>query len=74
VDSAVERLIGLYRAEKETGETATTFFRRVDLACVKETIADLERVRPEETTPTDFVYLGEKAAFEVTTMQGECSA
>jgi hypothetical protein len=39
VDSAVERLIGLYRA---------AFFRRVDL--------------------------GEKAAFEVTTMQRECSA
>ena len=74
VDTAVERLIGLYRAERQTSETATAFFRRVDIARVKDTIADLERVRPEETTPTDFVDLGEKAAFEVTTMQGECSA
>jgi sulfite reductase beta subunit-like hemoprotein len=74
VDTAVERLIGLYRAERETGETATAFFRRVDIARVKDTIADLEHVRPEETTATDFVDLGEKAAFEVTTMQGECSA
>jgi sulfite reductase (NADPH) hemoprotein beta-component len=74
IDTAVERLIELYRAERETGETATTFFRRIDLARVKETLADLERVQPEETTPADFVDLGEQTAFEVTTMDGECSA
>jgi sulfite reductase (NADPH) hemoprotein beta-component len=74
VDTAVERLIGLYRAERETGETATAFFRRVDVERVKGLVADLERVREEETTPTDFVDLGEQAAFEVTTMDGECSA
>ena len=74
VDSAVERLIELYREERETGETATAFFRRVELGRVKSTLADLERVRPEETTATDFVDLGEKTAFEVTTMEGECSA
>jgi sulfite reductase beta subunit-like hemoprotein len=74
VDAAVERLIGLYRDERETGETATAFFRRVDLDHVKSTLADLERVRPEETTADDFVDLGEKATFEVTTMDGECSA
>jgi len=74
VASAVERLIALYRAEREPGETATAFFRRVDVGRVKSTLADLESVRPEETTATDFVDLGEKAAFEVTTMEGECSA
>ena len=74
IDDAVERLIGLYRAERTTSETATAFFRRVDLARVKETIADLEQVRPGEAVPADFVDLGEQAEFEVTTMDGECSA
>jgi sulfite reductase beta subunit-like hemoprotein len=74
IDTAIERLIDLYRSERATGETATAFFRRVDLARVKATVADLEQVRAEETTPADFIDLGEDGAFEVTTMEGECSA
>ncbi|HUG53381.1 MAG TPA: nitrite/sulfite reductase [Vicinamibacteria bacterium] len=74
IETAVERLIELYRSERETGETATTFFRRVELGRVKQLVSDLERVRPEEAAPADFVDLGEETAFEVTTMDGECSA
>ena len=74
IDTAVERLIELYRSSRETGETATAFFRRVDLDTVKSALADLERVRAEETAPADFVDLGEQSEFEVTTMEGECSA
>jgi hypothetical protein len=74
IDDAVERLIDLYRRRRETGETATAFFRRVDLDQVKGVLADLERVKAEETAPPDFVDLGEQSAFEVTTMDGECSA
>jgi sulfite reductase (NADPH) hemoprotein beta-component len=74
IDDAVERLIGLYRTSRETGETATAFFRRVDLDTVKGVLADLERVKAEDTAPADFVDLGEQSTFEVTTMDGECSA
>jgi sulfite reductase beta subunit-like hemoprotein len=74
VDSAVERLIDLFRSERETGETATSFFRRVDLGRVREILADLETVRPGEATPVDFVDLGDQASFEITTVDGECSA
>ncbi|HUG53577.1 MAG TPA: nitrite/sulfite reductase, partial [Vicinamibacteria bacterium] len=70
----MEGLIELYRQDRETGETATSFFRRVDVARVKEVLSDLETVRPGEATPIDFVDLGDQAAFEVTTMDGECSA
>ena len=45
IDDAVERLIELYRPSRETGETATAFFRRVDLDTVKGVLADLERVK-----------------------------
>jgi sulfite reductase (NADPH) hemoprotein beta-component len=74
IDDAVERLIQIYRTRRETGETATAFFRRVDLEVVKAALADLERVRPGEAAAADFVDLGEQSAFEVTTMDGECSA
>jgi sulfite reductase beta subunit-like hemoprotein len=74
IDDAVERLIGLYRTSRETGETATSFFRRVGLDEVRGALADLERVKPGEAAPADFVDLGEQSTFEVTTMDGECSA
>jgi sulfite reductase (NADPH) hemoprotein beta-component len=74
MEAAVERLIELYRAEGRAGESATDFFRRVELPRVKAELADLEQVTPEDAVAADFVDLGEEAAFEVTTMDGECSA
>ena len=74
MEAAVQRLIELYRTEGREGESATAFFRRVELPRVKAELADLERVTPEDVVPADFVDLGEDAAFEVTTMDGECSA
>lgn len=71
---AVERLIGVYRAERQPGETATAFFKRVELARVKEAIGDLERLTPEDAVPADFVDLGELTEFKVEAMDGECSA
>jgi sulfite reductase (NADPH) hemoprotein beta-component len=71
---AVERLIGVYRAERRPGETATAFFKRVEPARVKEAVADLERLAPEDALPADFVDLGELTEFKVEAMDGECSA
>ena len=72
--AAVERLIGLYQAEHSPGETATAFFGRVEVGRVKAELADLERIGPEDALPADFVDLGDAAAFQLTTMEGECSA
>ena len=71
---AVERLIGVYRAERFPGETATAFFKRVDVGRVKEAVADLERLTPEDAVPADFVDLGDLTEFKVEAMDGECSA
>jgi sulfite reductase (NADPH) hemoprotein beta-component len=71
---AVERLIGLYARQSRPGETATAFFRRVELSEVKTALADLERLTPEEAAPEDFVDLGERTEFKVEAMEGECSA
>ncbi|HEV8254303.1 MAG TPA: nitrite/sulfite reductase [Vicinamibacteria bacterium] len=72
--AALERLIGLYTSERAPGESASAFFRRVEVGRVKAELADLERIAPEDAVPADFVDLGDEAAFQLTTMEGECSA
>ena len=74
VPQAVERLVALYAAEGEPDETPAAFFRRVDLAEVKQLLADLERLAPEDALPADYVDLGDDADFKVEPMEGECSA
>jgi len=71
---AVERLIALYRETSQPGEDATSFFRRVDLATVKATLADLEHLSPSAATAEDFIDLGDDEAFRPDVMDGECSA
>jgi sulfite reductase (NADPH) hemoprotein beta-component len=71
---ALERLVRLYRAEAAEGEPAKAFFRRVEVARVKQALADLETLRAHEATPTDFVDLGDDGEFKVEAMEGECSA
>jgi sulfite reductase (NADPH) hemoprotein beta-component len=71
---ALERLVGLYKSEGLPGESAKAFFRRVEIPKVKALLADLEALTPESATPIDFQDLGEDEAFEVGTLEGECSA
>jgi sulfite reductase (NADPH) hemoprotein beta-component len=70
----LDRLIAVYRAERRPSETATAFFQRIEVDRVKEAVADLERLTPEDAVPTDFVDLGELTEFKVEAMEGECSA
>ena len=71
---AVDRLIALYASDKAAGESATSFFVRVDLARVKAVLADLEGLAASDATPDDFVDLGEAADFAPEVLDGECSA
>jgi sulfite reductase (NADPH) hemoprotein beta-component len=70
---AVTRLVELYRDERSPGETATAFFCRIDVARVKATLADLERLSPADAVATDFVDLGEEHEFTPEVMEGECA-
>jgi sulfite reductase (NADPH) hemoprotein beta-component len=56
---ALERLIGLYTAEKQPGEKADAFFARVALDKVKEVIGDLDEMSVADATPEDFFDLDE---------------
>ena len=71
---ALERLLALYTAERTDGETATAFFGRAQLPRLKQVLADLEPLAPEDAVPADFIDLGEDAAFAPEVLDGECSA
>jgi hypothetical protein len=55
-------------------ETALAFFRRIDLAVVKDALRGLDRLSPEEASAEDFVDLGEEVEFNPEVQEGECSA
>ncbi len=74
IPQALERLIILYTREKKDGESATSFFQRVDLPTVKATLVDLEALTEKDATPEDFIDLGETHAFNPETSAGECAA
>ena len=44
---ALERLLDLYVNDRQADESATSFFRRVDVARVKSVLSDLEQMTPE---------------------------
>jgi hypothetical protein len=67
-------LIALYQEQRHNGESAIGFFRRVDVATVKTTLADLETLTPEAAGPQDFIDLAEVSPFNPEVMDGECSA
>lgn len=74
IPEAVERLVRLYIAQRRDGESPRAFFQRVELAMVKEALADLESLPPEKLKPEDLIDLGDSVEFTVETMSGECAA
>jgi sulfite reductase (NADPH) hemoprotein beta-component len=74
VPEVVERLVALYVSERDAGEDAAVFFRRIDVAQVKAALADLEAITAADAVPEDFVDLGEDTVFKVEAQEGECSA
>jgi sulfite reductase beta subunit-like hemoprotein len=71
---ALTRLIALYRAERRGDESARSFFRRVEVARVKQALQDLELLTPQTAVSDDFVDLGETSSFQPEIQAGECAA
>ena len=69
----VDRLLGLYRDEKQADEAPEAFFRRVEAAKVKTLLADLETMTRADAKPEDFIDLGEDHEFVPEIMDGECA-
>ena len=70
----VDRLLGLYRDEKQADEKPEAFFRRVDAAKVKALLVDLETMTAADAVPLDFIDLAEDREFVPEIMDGECAS
>ena len=73
VPLALERLVRLYAAEKQDGETPLSFFRGLEAARVKALLADLELLTTATATPDDYIDLAETTPFRPETTEGECA-
>jgi sulfite reductase (NADPH) hemoprotein beta-component len=73
VSTALERLLDLYRRQREPGETPEAFFARLDVKDVRTLLADLASLTVDEAVSSDFVDLGEQSAFVPEVMDGECA-
>jgi hypothetical protein len=74
VVEATRRLVALYEAKRAEGESITAYFGRATVPELHAAIADLERLGEDEAVAEDFVDLGETAAFNPETTEGECAA
>ncbi len=74
IPEATERLIALYARDRAAGESATSYFARIDLAAVKQALAGLDRLADGDAQAADYVDLGEVSAFNPMVLNGECSA
>jgi len=70
----IRRLLALYEAEREEGESVTAFLGRAPVDELRKAIADLETLDPADARPEDFIDLGETQAFDPKTGEGECAA
>jgi len=75
ITEAAGRLIDLYREQRQTEtEDLGAFYRRIAPSVATERLKDLVEVDATQTTPDDFIDLGESQAFDPVVMDGECSA
>ncbi|HVZ21053.1 MAG TPA: nitrite/sulfite reductase [Vicinamibacterales bacterium] len=71
---ALDRLLELYRAERQGEENLGAFFRRIPAATATEALKDLAQLMPNDVTEQDFIDLGESQAFAPEVMDGECAS
>ena len=71
---ALDRLLDLYKAQRQGEEELGAFFRRVPPAMATDALKDLASLLPNEATDQDFIDLAETQTFTPEVMDGECSA
>ena len=70
----MDRLVALYREERQADESLAAFMRRADLSRLKGALSDLEALTDETADASDFIDLAEDKAFTPEVLDGECSA
>jgi sulfite reductase beta subunit-like hemoprotein len=72
--AAVDRLLDLYKEQREGDENLGAFFRRVSPAVATARLKDLADLLPDAIAPQDYIDLGETQAFNPEVMEGECAS
>ena len=70
----LDRLVGLYRQQRQGEESLGAFFRRLSPAIATDALKDLAELRAEDMTADDYIDLGESQAFTPEVMDGECAS
>ena len=73
-DTAVERLVQLYRSSATGAESALGVLPACRPAMVKDALRGLDRLAPEDAAPEDFIDLAEEHGLRSEVQEGECSA
>jgi sulfite reductase (NADPH) hemoprotein beta-component len=71
---ALDRLLDLYRTQRQGEENLGAFFRRIPPAAATDALKDLAQLLPTEMNEQDLIDLGESQTFSPEVMDGECSA
>ena len=71
---AVDRLLELYKEQRQGDENLGAFFRRVSPAEATARLKDLSELQPDAIAPEDYIDLGETHAFKPEVMEGECAS
>jgi len=74
IPDVIERLLDMYLKERREGESAPSFFARVELTHVSRALLDLQMFTEADATPLDYIDLAESTEFAPEVMEGECSA
>jgi sulfite reductase (NADPH) hemoprotein beta-component len=71
---ALDRLIELYKEQRQGEEDLGAFFRRIPPAEATARLKDLGELLPEQAAAEDYIDLGESQAFNPEVMEGECAS
>lgn len=73
---AIERLLELWRSERQPDEPLQQFYARIPIDRVRRALVELLEVDERSLTPNDYIDLGQAAPFTVaeTEAEGECAA
>jgi sulfite reductase beta subunit-like hemoprotein len=72
--TALDRLLDLYKEQRDGDENLGAFFRRIPPATATARLKDLSDLLPTDVAAEDFIDLGETHVFNPEVMEGECAS
>ena len=73
IPNAIDKLLGIYKANRTNGETLFPFLERYGPKSVAESLAEFTQIPNYEEAPDGFTDWGEEGTFELKTGVGECA-